>query len=540
MKTITGIGASDRVAIEKIHFIESIDYSVKRKSNCNVIYEMERFLETKEKAIAEIQNLYQQAKEKLEKNADVFEIHQMLIEDLDFVEGVESLIAKGYNAEYAVSKTGEKFKQLFLSSDSEVLQSRAIDIEDVTRRLIRIFKGIHEANLVPEGRFILISEELYPSDIVKYDVSQIAGFIIKHGSKNSHAAIIARTLNLPIVVHLGDRFDEIPHYGIIAINGLTGEIVINPNQYIIDIYQKKLDDEILIMNQLEKYRSVEAKTTSGHKVIVAANIGNISDIELVKKNDADGVGLFRSEFIYLEHNDFPSEEYQAQIYREVLKKLSPKQVIVRTMDIGADKTADYFKLAKEDNPALGYRAIRICLKDQQLFKTQLRALLKASVEGNLAIMFPMISHLEQVLETKKIIEEVKEALKHENISFKTNIPIGIMIETPAAVMISNDLAKHVDFFSIGTNDLTQYTLAVDRMNTEIEHLFDPRHPAILSMIEIVAKNAHENGIWVGICGESASDPELIDFYMKHKIDELSVSPSKVLHVKKMIIESKLL
>lgn len=538
MKTIIGIGASDHVAIEKIHYLEQADYRVPKKKNCDKEAELKQFYETKDKAIEELKALYEKAKVQNEKTAEVFEIHQMLLEDLDFVEGVEALLDKGYNAEYAVEQTGDKFKRIFEASDNEILQARAMDVLDVTRRMIRIFKGIEESTHVPDGRFILISQDLYPSDIVKFDTEHIAGFVTKFGSKNSHAAILARTLNLPIVVHLGDRFDEIPHYGVLAINGSTGEVVINPNKYILDIYQKKLIEENELQSELEKYRHKEAISYDGHKVIVAANIGNLMDAELVIKHDADSVGLFRSEFIYLERNDYPSEEVQFKIYKEVLEKLAPRQVIVRTLDIGADKTVDYFKLAHEENPALGYRAIRICLKNPELFKAQLRALLRASVYGNLAIMVPMITHLEQVLETKTILSEVKEELKKEGKPFNPNIQVGIMIETPAAVMIADELAKEVDFFSIGTNDLTQYTLAVDRMNTEIEQLFDSRHPAILKMIELTAKAAHKQGIWVGICGESASDLSLIDFYIKHRIDELSVSPGKVLRVKKAIIESK--
>lgn len=538
MKTIIGIGASDHVAIEKIHYLEQADYRVEKKKNCNKEIEFKAFSDTQKKAIEELKVLHDKAKVQNEKTAEVFEIHQMLLEDLDFVEGVEALLDKGYNAEYAVEQTGDKFKRIFEASDNEILQARAMDVLDVTRRMIRIFKGIEESTHTPEGRFILMSQDLYPSDIVKFDTEHIAGFVTKFGSKNSHAAILARTLNLPIVVHLGDRFDEIPHYGVLAINGATGEVVINPNKYILDIYQKKLNEEKELVNELEKYRNKEAIAYDGHKVIVAANIGNIMDADLVIKHDADGVGLFRSEFIYLERNDYPSEDIQYKIYKEVLEKLSPRQVIVRTLDIGADKTVDYFKLAHEENPALGYRAIRICLKNQDLFKTQLRALLRASTHGNLAIMIPMITHLEQVLESKSILEEVKAELIKENKPFNQHIQLGIMIETPAAVMIADELAKEVDFFSIGTNDLTQYTLAVDRMNTEIEHLFDSRHPAVLKMIELTSKAAHDAGIWVGICGESASDLSLIDFYLKHKIDELSVSPGKVLRVKKAIIEQK--
>lgn len=538
MKTIIGIGASDHVAVEKIFYLEELDYSIEKKTNCNKSHETKRFQETLEQAVKELQTLHETAVKNQSEAAEVFEIHQMLLEDLDFIEGVEALIDKGFNAEYAVKETGEKFKLFFESTDNEILQQRAMDVLDVTNRMIRIFKGLQENITLPEGKFILIKEDLYPSDIVRFDQEHIAGFITKYGSRNSHAAILARTLNLPIVVHLGNRFDELPHYGTIAINGSTGEVIVNPNPFILSVYQKKLASEQEEKVELEKYREQQAITKSGHRVTIATNIGNLSDVKLVLDSSAEAVGLFRSEFVYLEHHDYPSEEAQFKIYKDVLEKLSPKTVIIRTLDLGADKTAPYLGLAHEDNPALGYRAIRICLKQIDLFKTQLRALLRASNFGSLSIMIPMITSLDQVLQTKDIIEEVKAELKAQDISFNEQVPLGIMIETPAAVMIADELAKHVDFFSIGTNDLTQYTLAVDRMNPEIEHLFDSAHPSVLKMIELTAKAAHEADIWVGICGESASNLSLIPFYMKVGIDELSVSPGKVLAVKKAVIEAE--
>lgn len=537
VKTLIGLGASNRVAVEQIHYLQELDLTIKKIKNCNPEVELKRFNDTRDAVIKKLQYVYEKTKEHSESSAQVFEIHQMMLEDLDYTESVEALINKKYNAEYAVSQTGVKFRQLFESSESEVLQSRSMDVLDITNRMIREFKGIKEDVTAPKGRFILISKDLLPSDIVKFNYNQIAGFVTQYGSKNAHAAILARTLDIPIVVNLGDRFEEIPQYGMMAINGATGEIVINPNQYILDIYKKKIGKEIELSQSLEKYRNKKAISKDGHTVIIGANIGSVLDVDLVLANDADAVGLFRSEFIYLESKDYPTEEFQFEIYKEVLSKLKDKQVIIRTLDIGADKTAPYFKLAKEENPALGYRAVRICLKQPEIFKTQLRALYRASVFGNLALMFPMITHVEQVLEIKKMIEEVKVELDKEKHEYSEKVSIGVMIETPAAVMISDLLAKHVDFFSIGTNDLTQYTLAVDRMNTEIEDLFDSSHESILRMIELTTKNAHQEGIWVGICGESASELSLIDFYLKIKIDELSVSPSKVLQLKKSIIEA---
>lgn len=537
MKTLVGLGASDRVAVEQIHYLHEVNLSVEKIKNCNPTKELEKFYSARDLVIKQLKGFYEKTKKHSEISAQVFEIHQMMLEDLDYTESVESLITKKFNAEYAVQQTGVKFRQLFEFSESEILKTRAEDVVDITNRMIRALKGIKEDVSAPEGKFILISKDLLPSDIVKFNYKQIAGFVTKYGSKNAHAAILARTLNIPIVVNLGSRFEEIPQYGMMAINGATGEIVINPNKYILDIYQKKIILEQELSQVLEQYRNKKAISKSGHQVIVAANIGNVLDVEFVLANDADAVGLFRSEFIYLENTDYPTEEYQFKIYKEVLSKLDQKQVIIRTLDIGADKTAPYFKLKNEENPALGYRAIRICLKEHHIFKTQLRALYRASIYGNLAIMFPMITHVEQVIEIKEVIDEVLAELTAENYAYSDKVSLGIMIETPAAVMISDQLAKHVDFFSIGTNDLTQYTLAVDRMNTEIANLFDSKHESILRMIELTTKNAHQENIWVGICGESASEMSLIDFYLKIKIDELSVSPSKVLQIKKAIIEA---
>jgi len=536
MKTLRGIGASDHVAVERIYFLEKVNLDVKEINGCNPSEELVKYKNANIIALHELKELFVKTSEVDLETAQVFDIHQMMLEDLDYVEGVESIIEKGKNVEFAVKTTGDKFQALFATMDDELLNARAYDVMDITSRLIRILKGIKEEEVSISGRFILISEDLLPSDIVRFDHKQIAGFVTKYGSKTSHAAILARTLNLPIVVNLKDRFDEIPHLGMMALNGLTGEVVINPNQYILDIYAKKLQEEKELQVEFEKYRNKSAITKSGHRVLVAANIGSLSDADLVIENDADAVGLFRSEFVYLESKEYPSEEKQFSIYKQVLQKCSPRNVVIRTLDIGADKTCDYFHLEKEENPALGYRAIRICLKEPELFKTQLRALYRASYYGNLSIMFPMITHTEQVAMILEIIEEVKSQLILEGVPMNP-VEIGIMIETPAAVMISDKLAGMVDFFSIGTNDLTQYTLAVDRMNSKIEDLFDSGHESVLRMIALATKNAHEKNIWVGICGESASDLALLPFYLDIHIDELSVSPGKVLKLKKAIIES---
>jgi phosphotransferase system enzyme I (PtsI) len=535
MKTLLGIGVSDRVAVEKILYLEKVDYKVEKETNKDISTEKGRFEDAKKQAIIDLSHLIEKTASIDKESSKVFEIHQMMIEDLDFVEGVEAEIEKHYSAEYAISQTRDKFTKLFQSMDDEMMRERAADVVDVSNRLIGILKGIQSEDDLPEGKFIIVSEDIYPSQIVKFDYNQIAGFVTKYGSNTSHASILARTLDIPTVVNLKERFDEIPHFGLLAINGATGEVVINPNKFIKEVYAKKKQVEIEKDNDLKKYIGKKAKTKNGHKIVVGANIGNVSDTDLAINNDADAIGLFRSEFIYLESNDYPSEEKQYNIYKNVLSKMDGKQVIIRTMDIGADKQVGYFNLKKEENPALGYRAIRICLKNKALFKTQLRALYRSSVHGNLAIMIPMITHIEQVLETKELINEVKKELKEEGFEYSEQVSLGIMIETPASVMISDLLAQEVDFFSIGTNDLTQYTLAADRMNSEILDLYDSKHESIKRMISMVSENAHKAGIWVGICGESAADVDLLDFYIDIKIDELSVSPSKVLRLKKEIL-----
>lgn len=538
MKIINGIGASDYVALEKMYFVETIDYEVLPKTGFDPKEELDSFKRVQKQAINELEALYQQTLKKNKESAEIFKVHQMMLEDYDYIESVEALIEKTYSASYATYETGSKLKDFFESLDNEILNERAFDIVDVTRRMLRIFKGVKDNKELPKGKFILVSEDLYPSDIVKFDYSQIAGFVTKYGSRNGHAAILARTLNIPIVVNLGEKFDLLPEYGTLAINGLTGEVILNPNKYILDIYKEKIKEQEEQVKMLLKYKDLKAVSPKGVEVEVAVNIGSLNDLELVKKSGADGVGLFRSEFIYLESKKYPTEEEQFLIYKEVLSKLEGKKVIIRTLDIGADKKVDYFNLPKEDNPALGFRAVRICLKRLEIFKAQLRALVRASAYGRLAIMVPMITDLDQVLESKNLLKEIMEDLKKEKIPFDEHLEFGIMIETPAAAIISDILAKHVDFFSIGTNDLTQYTIAVDRTNAEVEELFDYSHEAIKRLIRLIADNAHKENIWVGICGESASELSLIDFYLEVGIDELSVSPGKVSKVKKAIIESK--
>ena len=538
MRTLKGIGASSGIAIADIYYLQKLDLSVQEKTGQNVLTETMRYENAKKTAIVELSELYEHALKTDFNTAQVFEIHQMLLEDLDFVEAIEGVIANGINAEFAVKSTADIFSDMFLAMDDPYMRARSADVVDISSRLIKILKGLKETNISKTSKIIVVAEDLLPSETVKLDKNYVVGFVTKFGSNTSHSAILARTMGIPSVISLREEFDEIPMDGKIAIDGDTGKVVIDPTQTILNNYNKLIELQLEEKKELQKYKGKKVITKTGHKCKIGANIGSLDDVEHVLKNGADCVGLFRSEFIYLESDHFPTEDEQFEIYKKMLSSLKPMNVIVRTLDLGADKQADYFGIPNEENPALGYRAIRICLTEPEIFRTQLRALLRASIFGNLSIMFPMISHFSQIVEIKRLFEHVKEELKEENIEFADDISIGVMIETPASVMIADKLAKEVDFFSIGTNDLTQYTLAVDRMNSNVEKLFDSSNEAVLSMIALTAKAAHENGIWVGICGESAGDLSLIDFYMQHEIDELSVSPSKILKVKKAVIESK--
>ncbi len=538
MIKLQGIGASDGVAIGDIYFLQKLDLSVKEESGCNILEQTERFENAQKKAILELAELYKHAEETDYDTAQVFEVHQMLLEDDEFVESVAELITAGKNAEYAVKVTADSLRDIFLAMDDPYMRARSADIIDVSNRLIKILKGLQETNIAKTSKIIVVADDLLPRETIKLDKSMVVGFVTRQGSKTSHSAILARTMGIPSVVSLRESFDDIPLSGKIAIDGGTGKVIVDPTQTITANYNAYIARQEKENKELEKQKGKKAITASGHECKIGANIGSLDDIDAVKKYDADCVGLFRSEFVYLESGHMPTEKEQFMIYKKMLSSLNPLNVIVRTLDLGADKQAPYFNLGHEENPALGYRAIRICLNEIEIFRTQLRALLRASVYGNLSIMFPMISHYSQIIEAKNTLQDVKNELKAEGIEFNENVSIGCMIETPASVMIADRLAKEVDFFSIGTNDLTQYTLAVDRMNSNVEQLFDSSNEAVLKMIELTAKSAHDNGIWVGICGESASDPSLTNFYMDLKIDELSVSPSKVLKLKKAINEHK--
>ena len=535
---IKGVGASPGAAIAQIYYIKQLDLSVIRQEGKNPDTETERYENAKAQAMSELDALFEKTAATDAASAQVFEIHKLMLEDPDFCEGVESSIASGLNAEFAVKDSADSLANFLATLENEVMRERAADVRDVSGRLIRILKGIEEISETPDEEIIVLAEDLLPSQTVRLDRQKVAGFVTKRGSVTSHSVILAKTMGIPCIVGLADSFDTLPESGELAIDGKTGEILLNPSEAEREDFLSRVKAFKKQKENLEKYRLVSAVTRGGHKVQVCANIGSVADAETALSFGADGVGLFRSEFLYLESSNFPSEEKQFLAYKSVLEKMAPRPVVIRTLDLGSDKQADYFQIPDEENPALGYRAIRICLNEPPIFRTQLRALLRASVFGKLQVMFPMITHLGQVLEIKRVLGQIKEELDKEGTPYSREIEFGIMVETPAAAVMSDELAKEVDFFSIGTNDLTQYTMAADRMNARLRGIFNPADPAVLRFIEMTARNAHENGIWVGICGESAADTTLTDFYISLGIDELSVSPASIPAVKKAIIESR--
>ena len=501
---------------------------------------MARFEDVQETAIAQLGELYDKAMEDVgEANAAIFEVHQMMLMDLDYVDSIKNIITtQEVNAEYAVATTGDNFSQMFASMDDAYMQGRAADVKDVSDRLLGILSDAGESGVVADEPVIVAADDLVPSETVQLDKSKVLAFATMYGSANSHTAILARTMNIPAVIGLGEGLAKEYDGHMAAIDGFTGTIYIDPDEETMKAMTEKREEDRRQKALLEELKGKENVTLSGRKINVYANIGNLSDVGAVLKNDAGGIGLFRSEFLYLESEDFPTEEQQFQVYKQVAENMAGKKVIIRTLDIGADKQVDYFGLDKEENPALGYRAIRICLTRPEIFKTQLRALYRASAYGQIAIMFPMIISVKEVKQIKAIIAEVKEELREAQIPFREDVELGIMIETPAAVMMSRELAKEVDFFSVGTNDLTQYTLAIDRQNQKLDAFYDPHHPAVLAMIRMAAENAHAEGKWIGICGELGADLELTEEFLAMGLDELSVSPAMVLPLRKKIRETK--
>lgn len=537
MVKFKGKGVYGAVAIGKISVFNRQEASVRRVHIEDTETEIKRLELAKKRSTDQLQEIYNKAlKEVGETNAQIFEIHMMMIEDEDYNESIVNIIeTQMVNAEYAVAVTSDNFAAMFSSMDDTYMQVRAADVKDISNRIINNFAlTSSEQNSIDE-KVVICSDDLAPSETVSLDKNKVLAFVTAYGSSNSHTAILARNMNIPAVIGVGDEF--LPHIEngeTIIVDGFTGEIYVDPDEAVLNAMMKKQSEDIEKKKLLLNLKGKENITIDGTKIDIFANIGGVANIGAALFNDAGGIGLFRSEFLYLENSDFPVEEQQFAAYKKVLESMAGKKVIIRTMDIGADKQVDYFNLNKEDNPALGFRAIRICLTRPEIFKTQLRALYRASVYGNLGIMFPMITSVNEVKKIKKLCEEVKSELKFDNIEFSDTVEIGIMIETPAAAIISDRLAPLVDFFSVGTNDLIQYTLACDRQNPDLENFCDTHHEAVLRLIKISTENAHRHGAWIGICGELAADTSLTETFLKMGIDELSVSPGFVLKVRNKV------
>lgn len=527
------------VAIGKLICFGKEERKIRRRSVSDVQAELQRFEEAKDQALIQLKRLYDKAVSEVgQANAMIFDIHQMMLEDPDYCDAIKNIIrTQQVNAEYAVGLTSDHFSQMFSEMDDPYMKERASDVKDISERLLDTLAGLEKDASASSMPVIIAAEDLAPSETVQMDKSKLLGFVTRYGSLNSHTAILARTMGIPAVVGTGAELKSEFDGKTAVIDGFTGTVYIDPDEATLtDLRQKQREAEAH-RRLLEELRGKENITLDGRRIQIYANIGNISDIGLVLENDAEGVGLFRSEFIYLEGQDYPTEEQQFQIYKKAVERMAGKRVIIRTLDIGADKLAGYFGLEKEENPAMGYRAIRICLTRPALFKTQLRALYRASAFGRLAIMFPMITSAEEIRQAKAAAEEAKSELRSEGISFSEEVELGIMIETPAAALISDILAKEADFFSIGTNDLTQYTLALDRQNPRLDAFYQPHHPAVLRLIRLAVENAHANGIWAGICGELGADPALTGTFLKLGVDEISVSPGLVLELRKHVRET---
>ena len=527
------------VAIGKIFVYKKADNAVKKETVADTAAELARFEAAKEKALGQLKGLYEKAlKDVGEEEAMIFDVHQMLLDDLDYNESIQNIIENDkMNAEYAVFMTCEQFAAMFLSMDDDYMRGRAADIKDISERVISILNGSQVSPEAMPEPVIIVAEDLAPSETVQFEKDKLLALVTQKGSSNSHTAILARTMNIPSLVTTNIEIDTAYDGRTAIVDGFTGLIYIDPDEETMEKMKEKkarADEQRALLQEM---KGKETVTLSGKHIHLYSNIGGIQDVDAVLENDAEGIGLFRSEFLYLGCDDYPSEEVQFEAYKKVLSRMGGKKVIIRTMDIGADKQIDYFNLPHEENPAMGYRAIRICLKQQDIFRTQLRALLRASAFGNIAIMFPMIVALEEVLQIKEIVKSVMAELDASGIPYNKEIQLGIMIETPAAAMISDDLAKEVDFFSVGTNDLTQYTTAVDRQNANLEGFYYPHHKGLLRLIKMAADNAHKNGIWIGICGELGADMEMTEAFLAMGIDELSVSPACVLPLRKKIRET---
>ena len=534
MKKFNGKGVYGAVAIGKISVFKKPDAAIKRVRVEDTEKEKKRVAQAKAAAAEQLRKIYEKAlKEVGETNAQIFEIHMMMLEDDDYNESIENIIdSQSVNAEYAVALTADNFAEMFASMDDPYMQARSADVKDISNRMIANLTGAAADGAESNDKMIVCADDLAPSETISLDKDKVLAFVTAHGSSNSHTAILARNMNIPAVIGVGDEFLAQINDGDTAIvDRFTGEIYLDPDEQTLAKMEEKRAADEEKKRLLQDLKGKENVTLDGKKINIYANIGSVDNIGAVLLNDAGGIGLFRSEFLYLENTDYPTEEQQFHAYKRVLESMAGKKVIIRTLDIGADKQVDYFGLKKEENPALGFRAIRICLTRPEIFKTQLRALYRASVYGDLGIMFPMITSVSEVQRVLAVCDEVKAELREQGIEYSENVELGIMIETPAAAVISDKLAPMVDFFSVGTNDLTQYTLACDRQNPDIEQFCDTHHEAILRLIEMSAENAHKNGAWIGICGELAADTTLTETFLRMGIDELSVSPTFVLKVR---------
>ena len=512
------------LTIGPIAVLKKNDVQVKREKIEDAKQEIERVKQAVADSQAQLQHLYDKAvKEVGEASAAIFEVHQMMLDDDDYLDSIHNIIrTESVNAEYAVATTGDNFSSMFAQMDDDYMKARAADVKDISDRLVRVLSGHGDGELEASEPVIVVAEDLAPSETVQMDKSKVLAFVTRKGSSNSHTAILARTMNIPALINI--EYDESMDGKMAVVDGKSGNLIVEPDAETLKKYEDMRADELAQRAMLKELKGKETVTKSGRKLHLYANIGSTGDVANVLANDAEGIGLFRSEFVYLEKEDYPTEEEQFQVYKTVAQNMAGKKVIIRTLDIGADKQIDYFNMAHEENPAMGYRAIRICLDRPEVFKTQLRALFRASMFGNISIMYPMIISVTEVKQIKAIVAEVKAELKEQGIPFRDDVEQGIMIETPAAVMISDLLAKEVDFFSIGTNDLTQYTLAIDRQNPKLDLFYNAHHPAVLSMIKMTVENAHKAGIWAGICGELGADTSLTKDFLAMGVDELSVSP----------------
>lgn len=538
MKEYKGKSVFGGIAIGRIKVYNKSEQQVKRVHVDDTEHEKKRYYAAVDKAAMQLQELYDKAvKEVGEANAAIFEMHQIMLTDDDYKESVENIIESQHvNAEYAVAQTGDNYAAMFADMEDEYMRGRSADVKDISERLINILSGFNASSMVSDEPVIIVAEDLAPSETVQLDKDKILSFVSVKGSVNSHTTILARTMGIPALIGTPVIPDNDIDGKMGIVDGNSGCLYVDPDNEKLGYYRKKRDEQLKQKELLQLLKGREDITIDGRKIKLYANIGNVKDVMTVKANDAAGIGLFRSEFIYLERDTFPTEEEQFNIYRTVAENMAGKPVIIRTLDIGADKQCDYFNMDKEDNPALGMRAIRICLTRTEIFKTQLRALYRASAYGNINIMYPMIANMWEIDRIKEIEKEVRDELKQQGID-TGNVQTGIMIETPAAVMQSDELAEKVDFFSIGTNDLTQYTLAVDRQNSKLDSFFDPHHPAVLKMIKMVVDNAHKAGIWAGICGELGADTSLTREFLKMGVDELSVSPGRILPIRKIILDT---